>query len=354
MLVHYDGLTGSEDEGDAVPYAMQATKQQHHHEERIIDDLARLRDVMRKNRPASALVLLDAPVQGRKVCLDGLAVKQWTALGGWYVSPTMAPRQVGRLQQQARQEKELVWALCENFSDRAAFEALQSLARMHGYDFATDEERFALDASGWWRGGGFNNHSQRHRWQTEAWARCCEARDAGDLDLGVLVACGLSLSLNGAPQYYISEVLQRVRLALEQQPRVLPPVFTEEETKALCFALIKPRFEQHGSRETLVKGESSSLKRAEKDAEVASGRALLNYNLQRAAAAASGRLRGWQEAGAAAGVNPYEALERAPVISDEAFGQFLRATHDRVVKLVASGDEPMLSRAKAVFGGGKG
>jgi hypothetical protein len=87
LLVHYDSVTGSEDEGElSLDHEVKVA--------RLIDDLPRLRDAMRKNRPSSALIILDAPVQGRKTCFDTLAIKHWTALGGWYVSPTVAPRQV--------------------------------------------------------------------------------------------------------------------------------------------------------------------------------------------------------------------------------------------------------------------
>ncbi len=351
ILVHYDNLTGSEDAGDAVPHAVSGQSVAHD-ERRIIDDLPRLRDAMRKNRPESALILLDAPVQGRKTCLDGLAVKQWAALGGWYAAPTMAPRQVRQLEQQAKTERDIAWALAEDLANANVFAELQDIARTRGYDFATDEERFALEASSWWRGGGFNNHSLRHRWQTEAWARCCEAKSIGDLDLGVLVVCGLGLSLNGAPQYYITDVLSRVRSAFAKTQCTLRPLFSEEEIASICYALIKPCYDSTsaGVRGTLIKGESSSLKRAEKDAEVAAGRALLNYNLKRSAAATSARARGWQMPQA----GDYDSLTREGTISDEAFGQFLRATHDRLLKLVGDGDAAMLARAKAVFFAGKG
>jgi hypothetical protein len=175
------------------------------------------------------------------------------------------------LQQYAQLEKEVVWELCQNLENTVCFVRLKSLAHERGYLFAAEEERFVVDAGKWWRGGGFNNHSQRHRRQTEAWARCCEAVETGDLDVGVLVMCGLSLSLSGLMQDFITATIVRLREQLAKQKRVLPALFSEEEIAEICFSMIKPFHSNVYQAQTLVKGESSSLKRAEKDAEVAAG-----------------------------------------------------------------------------------
>ena len=378
LTVHYEGMTGSEDE---------AREFMTEHKIPMIADLARCRDTMRANGYNSALVALDSPVQGRKLAFDEIAIKQWLALGGFYISPAIAPGEIygeEGLEQDMKAERELAEAYIQALRGRDFIKAESIYSEMQKiskdrYKKAKEQERLTERAGKWWRGGGFNNYSERHRLYTKGWARLSRGMSIESFDLETWLVTGGMYIVNGLTREEIDEFykdFQRGRSELtawrRAQTREVKSarLLKKDEKEAIRRIFVKEKYIAPVGEERQVLGVRSSIKLKEGGADDATGKALVLYLEQKRARATAERARGYNEVGnvspATKGVElefyhdkAMEALGtgRAP-INNEQFGRFLRFAEGAVISIIndilpiGQEREKMVKRLKNIFGNG--
>jgi hypothetical protein len=356
-IVHYEPMAGSEDTGNEI--RLDQTE-----EKLMIENLVKLRDTMRDGRPQSALIWLDAPVQGRKPCADMLSIKQWLALGGWYVCPTISSTEVSKLLDHVNEERRIVSQIISLLFESnwegvdCAVLKLADIAQDR-YSRARSDAELAKRATLWWRGGGFLNYDWRHRVYAQAWRNIIFASNYREvmrshIDIGTLVLCGLMHSWNGEMSSLLHQnmYLLEEKLSLYQDSQSIPssirPVagrsFSLAETKKIQETFILSKSDDIIDSVPLDIGESSSIKRREDDTERASGQALANFKSSLIAREAKERNSGWLSH------NPtlhedrcipdmvYEAYhlltgDGLEKIDDRCFGTFVHCTETILAKL---------------------
>ncbi len=375
VIVHYDELTGSEDEGVEIERHPRRNSAR-----TILDDLPRAAADMRDGRPESALILFDAPVQGRKTALDRTAIKTWLSLGGYYLSPAVGFDELQYYERDVREECEAAAAYRDTLlaGDKEklteCLTVIRELARDR-YRKARDEEELAIHSAEWWRGGGFYNWSERHALMREGWFHLLTGK--GTLDYGLwLVAGGLFL-VNGRPAAEVAlekrrfeEATRRLNGKEDEHAGFGPDAVQRVEA---CF--VRPEYTAPVGAMREVYGERTSIKKREEAVDESAGSALERHLLQRRARSIRRQVSGYRKGLADATPNTVEALcDRAAEILNsvdlgpetqgiarESCGEFLaiteRAFHAIVEECYQGEDTPekraMLTRGRLLFDAGR-
>jgi hypothetical protein len=255
IIVHYMELTGPEDidkTGDRMKF--------------MLLDLARIRDTMRDGNSTSSLIIVDAPVQGRKPAFDEIAIKMWLALGGTYISPSIGNETIERYRKEVEEDKRISNNLYksiisdDNLGALNAFKELKAIA-YNRYIEADIIEKFAQMGRDKFRGGGFLNYSERHRLFREGWARIVNAQKYEELNFELLVISGLMYELNGIPEEDIEIArAQFENLVIDKGDVSKEGIFNEKEKKILRENFIQGRYIEPIRGRIEIKGERSSIK----------------------------------------------------------------------------------------------
>ncbi|TFG08110.1 MAG: hypothetical protein EU539_03240 [Promethearchaeota archaeon] len=268
IFVHYTELTGPED--------IDKTDEK---SEFMLEDLARIRDTMLQGNPNSALIIVDAPVQGRKPVFDPIAIKSWYGLGGTFLSPSIGEETLLRYKNEMLQERNIATrfykaVLSEDINGaNLAFKELKSIAHDR-YREANLFEEFAQMGRERFRGGGFLNYGQRHRLYRQGWSKMLKARHFEEIDFNDLLIAGMSYDLNGKPREDIETAYSSFNKAMKKlRKKPFIGEIDEEKTAAVKSHFVRPKYIEPVKGKIEAKGERSSIKSRDIDTQNVEGKA---------------------------------------------------------------------------------
>jgi|GEM_PF-1478960 len=365
LAVHYLEMVGNEDAGKEnrdlliAHHPEEAEKERAREAAIMIRNLGRVRDESLQDNPDGALAFGDIPTQGRKNASDVLGIKQWQALNltgkpileqpvevlgegraPVYFSPAVPSEDVRRYEGEMRTDRKNAFSLYQALLS-GDYETAGKIYREKigsvipdRVEQARKEEELAKAAADWWRGGGFMNWSERHRYISNGYHRVAMGLDLADLDWGTFLILGGMFLLNGEPEEEIAKARREFEAAIQlfrqheqgrqdNEPQRLESAkpFDPKEVQVIQELYVTPKYVPPIEDLKQIPGVRTSLKRREGSEESAAGRALELFRLRQKALAMQDRSGGFQAVMAEAGPANFDRFyHRAKLILGDGEG----------------------------------